>query len=125
LRQALSKIYINFNLWTSPNGTLALYVIMIYYLNHTLQAKFLLLDLKKIESNYLGENLAACYLSIIKDFKLEGKIGYFMSDNVGSNDLAVNKFYRYLKLKNLITRRLRYLRHVINLAAKAFLFNKK
>jgi hypothetical protein len=48
-----------------------------------------------------------------------------MSDNVGSNDLAIKAFYRYFKIKNASARRLRYLRHVINLAAKAFLFNKE
>jgi hypothetical protein len=48
-----------------------------------------------------------------------------MSDNVGSNNLAIKAFYKKLKLKNLIVRRLKYLRHIINLAAKAFLFNKE
>jgi hypothetical protein len=48
-----------------------------------------------------------------------------MSDNVGSNDLVIKAFYKYLKIKNAFTRRLKYLRHVINLAIKAFLFNKE
>jgi hypothetical protein len=48
-----------------------------------------------------------------------------MSDNVGSNDLVIEAFYRYLKIKNVSARRLRYLGHVINLVVKAFLFNKE
>jgi hypothetical protein len=48
-----------------------------------------------------------------------------MSDNVGSNNLAMKAFYKELKLKNSIARRLRCLEYIINLAAKAFLFNKE
>jgi hypothetical protein len=33
LYYALSKIYISFNLWTSPNGTLVFCAVIIYYLN--------------------------------------------------------------------------------------------
>jgi hypothetical protein len=81
--------------------------------------------LKKIKNNYLGENIIAVYLLIIGDFELEGKIGYFVSDNIGSNDLAINTFYKELKLKNSTARRLKCLGHVINLVIKAFLFGKK
>jgi hypothetical protein len=96
-----------------------------HYLDQTLQAKSLLLGLKEVEGSHLGENLAASCLPVIADFDLNGKIGYFMSDNVGSNDLAVEAFCKKLKLKNSIARRLRCLGHIINLAAKAFLFNKE
>jgi hypothetical protein len=125
IRNSLSKIYINFDLWTSPGETLTFYVVVAYYLNQSLQAKSLLLGLKEVEGSYLSENLAASYLPVIEDFKLERKIGYFISDNVSSNDLIIKAFYKYFKIKNVFTRRLKYLRHVINLAIKAFLFNKE
>jgi hypothetical protein len=64
-------------------------------------------------------------LPVTGDFELERKIGYFVSDNIGSNDLAVDAFCRELKLKNPTARRLRCIGHVINLAAKAFLFGKE
>jgi hypothetical protein len=48
-----------------------------------------------------------------------------MSDNVGSNNLAVKAFYKELKLKNLTARRLKCLRYIINLAVKAFLFDRE
>jgi hypothetical protein len=62
---------------------------------------------------------------VIDNFKIKRKIGYFVSNNVGSNNLAVDAFYKELKLKNSVTHRLKYLRYVINLAAKAFLFKKE
>jgi hypothetical protein len=69
-----------------------------------LQAKSLLLGLKKVEGSHLGENLAASYLLIIIDFELNRKIKYFISDNVGSNNLVIKAFYKELKLKNLTVR---------------------
>jgi hypothetical protein len=90
-----------------------------------LQAKSLLLGLKEVKGSHLSENLTANYLPVIADFDLNGKIKYFMSDNVGSNNLAVKAFCKKLKPKNSIARRLRCLGHIINLAAKAFLFNKE
>jgi hypothetical protein len=125
IRNSLSKIHISFDLWTSPGGALALYAVVAHYLNQSLQAKSLLLGLKEVKGSHLGENLAASYLPVIEDFELEEKIGYFISDNVGSNDLAVEAFCKYLKIKNAPTRRLRCLGHVINLATKAFLFSKE
>jgi hypothetical protein len=94
LRQALSKIHISFNLWTSPNGTLTLCAVVTHYLNQTLQARSVLLGLKEVEGSHTGENIATCCLPVIGDFELEGKIGYFVSNNIGSNDLAVDAFCR-------------------------------
>jgi hypothetical protein len=62
---------------------------------------------------------------VIDDFEIKRKIGYFVSNNVGNNNLAINAFYRELKLKNFVTHRLKYLRYIINLAAKTFLFEKE
>jgi hypothetical protein len=125
IRKALSKVHISFDLWTSPNGTLTLCAIVAHYLDQILQAKSLLLGLKEIEGSHSGENITVVCLPVIGDFELEGKIGYFVSDNVGSNDFAVDAFCKELKLKNSTARRLRCLRHVINLAAKAFLFGNE
>lgn len=62
---------------------------------------------------------------VIGDFELERKIGYFIFNNIGSNNLAVDTFCKELKIKNLTAYRFRYLEYIINLAAKAFLFDKE
>jgi hypothetical protein len=57
---------------------------------------------------------------------LQARIGYFVTDNATNNDTAINEVLR--RLCPLLTetqrrsRRLRCLGHVINLAAKAFLY---
>ena len=45
-----------------------------------------------------------------------------MRDNIINNDIVIAFVYDELDINNARKRRLRYLRHVINLAAKAFLY---
>lgn len=63
---------------------------------------------------------------MIKDFELQDKIGYFITDNATNNDSAIDVVlaYFYPKMTKIQreNRRLRCLGHVINLAAKAFLY---
>jgi hypothetical protein len=71
IRNSLSKIHINFDLWTSPGETLAFCAVVAHYLNQSLQVKSLLLGLKEIKGSHLSENLAASYLPVIEDFELK------------------------------------------------------
>lgn len=54
------------------------------------------------------------------------RVGYFVTDNATNNDTAIDivllHFLPYLQIKQRRARRLRCLGHVINLAAKAFLY---
>jgi ribosome biogenesis protein Nip4 len=54
------------------------------------------------------------------------KLDYFITNNDARNDIyirAILRKYR-LNIKDFNSRRVRYLRYIINLAAKAFLFGK-
>ena len=124
LADSLSKIYISFDLWISPNST-ALLGVIIYYLNKDLQARSLLITLKEVDGSHSGENMAAIILPVLREFCIDNRIGYFISDNMTSNNLAIQALYRELKLINLTARRLRCLGYIINLSAKAFLYSKE
>lgn len=67
-------------------------------------------------------------INIINDYELGSKIGYFVTDNAPNNDVAIalilKHFMPQLTLQSRKARRLRCLGHVINLAAKAFIFGK-
>jgi hypothetical protein len=63
-------------------------------------------------------------VKILREFGIEQYIRYFIFNNVLSNNLAVDTIYRALDITNAAERRLRYLKHILNLAAKAFLFGK-
>jgi hypothetical protein len=54
------------------------------------------------------------------------RLRLFIGDNVTINDTAVRVILAYLRpdLKDPDSRRVKCLRHIINLAAKAFLFGK-
>lgn len=75
---------------------------------------------------HTGENQAEILIAIIKEYDLSKKIGYFVTDNATNNDVAIDCVLKELmpELTNQRrkARRLRCLGHVINLAAKAFLF---
>jgi hypothetical protein len=54
------------------------------------------------------------------------RLGFFIGDNVTTNNTAIRAIlaYLYSDLKDPDSRRVRCLNHIINLAAKAFLFEK-
>jgi hypothetical protein len=54
------------------------------------------------------------------------KLGYFIADNDARNDICIRAILRKYRsnIKDPNSRRVRCLRHIINLAVKAFLFGK-
>jgi hypothetical protein len=52
------------------------------------------------------------------------RLGFFIANNAGNNDTYIRAICQSLDIKNPKTRRVRCLDHIINLAAKAFLFDK-
>jgi hypothetical protein len=85
--------------------------------------KSVFLGLRRIVGDHTGENIAIMVYKVIDDFAISQKIGYFVIDNVSSNNTAVAAICARLKLKGRPSRRrLRCIGHVINLTAKAFLF---
>lgn len=122
LDQSLSKIHISFDLWTSPNS-LPMCGVVAHWLTPELTTQSVLLGLRRVVNDHTGENIAAVVCKVIEDFAITQKIGYFVTDNASSNDTAVAAICARLKLKGEHQRRrLRCMGHIINLAAKAFLF---
>ena len=63
---------------------------------------------------------------MLKSFQLGSNLGFFIADNAGPNDTAIQAILRdlYPDIKDPDGRRVRCLSHIINLVAKAFLFGK-
>ncbi|KAJ6439010.1 hypothetical protein O9K51_08414 [Purpureocillium lavendulum] len=83
-----------------------------------------ILALKDIDSEHEGSHLAAATLEVIDEWGFASKLGYFVMDNAGNNDtmmrsLSLGRFDISYDPK---VHRLRCQGHIINLAAKAFLF---
>ena len=55
-----------------------------------------MLGLRGLIEEHSGENMALEILGIIKDFKIRSQVGYFMADNVSSNDTCVGELTMHL-----------------------------
>jgi len=128
LQEARSNIHLSFDLWTSPN-CYAIIAIVAHYINKSGAQQTKLLALRRLEGEHTGINQAQIVLNVIGEYKIGGKIGYFMLDNASSNDTAVDlilkTLYPKMSEKQRKRRRLRCLGHVVNLCAQAFLLGKK
>jgi hypothetical protein len=65
-------------------------------------------------------------LPVLEEYKIGSKLDVFITDNTDSNDTVIRVMLQALRLDlNIIDCRSRCLSHIINLAAKALLFNKE
>lgn len=89
MREARSNISLSFDLWTSPNY-LAILGVVAHFIDKTDKRRTSVLALLEVEGEHSGENMAEVLLHIIRDYKIGGRIAYFMADNASSNDTCVN-----------------------------------
>jgi len=80
-----AKVYISFDLWTSPNGYFMLGIVY-YFIDQVFKACTILLSLKALHGLYSGENMATLLVQIIKDYNLQTRLGFCVLDNAGDND---------------------------------------
>jgi hypothetical protein len=125
LTQSLSKIHISFDLWTSPNS-LALVAVVAHYLGPDLKNHSLLIGIRRVDGCHSGENIATAIIPLLKEMVEREKLGFFQGDNAGTNDTAIRCILQALRpdIRDPGKRRVRCLGHIINLAARAFLFGK-
>lgn len=125
LATARSRIHISFDLWTSPNSK-GLVGVVFHYLDQDLKVRSLLAGVRRVKGHHSGENIAEAVIPVLQTMISSDQIGYFIGDNDGRNDTAIRAILAQLRpdLKDPDSRRVRCLGHIINLAAKAFLFGK-
>jgi hypothetical protein len=65
-------------------------------------------------------------IPVLEEMGIVSRLGYFIGDNAGNNDTCWRAICRKLRsdIKEPDSRRVRCLWHILNLAAKAFLFGK-
>jgi len=127
MREAHSNISLSFDLWTSPN-CLAILGVVAHFIDKTGQRRTSVLALREVEGEHSGENMAEILLQVITDYKIGGRIAYFMADNASSNDTCINAvlqaLYPNMSEKQRKQRRLRCFGHIVNLCAQAFIVGK-
>jgi hypothetical protein len=122
VREARSRIHISFDLWTSPNGY-ALCAICAHFVGSDIRNTTALLGLKRMKGPHGGDNIAEVIIPVLEEYGVTSRLGVFVADNAESNDTAIRAILTQLRPElNVASRRARCLGHIINLAAKAFLF---
>ena len=125
LTSAIPDIHITCDMWSSPNnlGNLA---IIAHFTSEKLHLETVTLALREIQGEHSGLNQADVVLEVLDDFYIRPKLGYFMMDNVSSNDRLVAHVADALTLDGVeyyaLQRRLRCNGHIINSVVQAFLF---
>jgi hypothetical protein len=124
LHESKSLIHLSFDLWTSPNH-LSIVGIHGHFMNPQYKVDNALLGLRRLRGPHSGENIAEAIVGVIRQYEITDQIGYFVLDNASSNTTCVDCILDTLGVDDTTeNRRLCCLGHVINLAAKAFLFGK-
>ena len=126
LLNAKSLINFTFDCQTSPNCR-AVFAVTAYFIDEQYKRQDILLGLKELLGPHSSENISKLLKDILKDGELGARIGYFTCNNVKENDKAIRQALQiatYLDNKEINYRRLRCFGHIVNLAAKAFLFGK-
>lgn len=127
LASAISDIHITCDMWTLPNH-LGLLAIIAHFTSEKLELTIVTLGLIEMEGEHSGSNQASVVLQVLDDYGIRAKLGYFIMDNVNSNDQLVAHVASALNQDgvkyNAEERRLRCNGHIINLVVQAFLFGE-
>ena len=86
-----------------------------------------LLGLKRMKARHTGEDIAEVILPILHHYDIINKIGVWVADNANSNDTTIKAILKVIdsRIKDISPYQSRCLGHIINLATKAFLFDKE
>jgi len=133
LKQALSQIHISIDIWTSNYSTYAMLGVNAHFVARVgegeseLRAFSTLLALRRLKERHTGEYQASILADVVKDYEFSDNLGVCVTDNASDNGTAVRSLFAALspELKDLTGRRVRCLAHIVNLAAKAFLYKTK
>lgn len=127
LEKAVTKISFSFDMWTSPNRY-AFLGLHAHYLDASYQVQSRLLALRRVWGAHSGDNQAKTIDGIFGEYRIRGRIGAGVCDNVSSNDTCLASLYRRLSPamteENARNHRTRCFGHIINLAARAFLWGE-
>ncbi|KYK57504.1 putative AC9 transposase [Drechmeria coniospora] len=126
IQSAKSRIHISCDFWTSPNS-LAILGVVAHYVTEDGKLEHCTLALKDIDCEHDGSHLAAAIMEVVDDWGFASKLGYFVTDNASNNDtmmksLSLGLLRQFDIQYDAKSHRLRCQCHIINLAAKAFLF---
>jgi hypothetical protein len=93
--------------------------------NGDIELKAALAGFRWVKESHSGENIAKCFMDILRELDILDRIGGITMDNATNNDTAMNKFEEHLSELGFTyvpqQQRIRCFAHIINLAVQDFL----
>lgn len=128
LHASLSKVHISFDIWNSPNryGILGIVGHFVVKKEEEYRNQACVLAMTRMKDNHGAEEISEELIRVVLDYKIGEKLGVFQADNPTVNDNAVRLALQRLNPaeKQPKTRRARCIGHILNLAARDFIFGK-
>jgi hypothetical protein len=110
--------HLSFDLWMSQNS-LALLGVVAHWMS---KLQTTLLGLRRLKGAHIGENMSVVVLDVIRTFRVENRIGYYVLDNAESNDTCIKHLSDHIELPVLsgqpFGRRLRCFGYIVNLSSE-------
>lgn len=119
LSSAVTKLNFSFDLWTSKNN-IAMLGLCSHLFSKTGKPITTLLALPRQEGSHTGVNIADTVSTIIAQYNLQDKLGYFTTDNASSHDTCLQQLGREHHFEPN-ERWIRCCGHVFNLVGQAAL----
>ncbi|KAM7210618.1 hypothetical protein V8F06_013992, partial [Rhypophila decipiens] len=124
-------VHLSFDGWSSP-GTAAYFAVVAHFFDEERVLNTKLLALPRIRGTHNGENLTKGVIEVVEHFEIGSKLAFFQADNAENNDTCVTTLLAHpnphlspAQIQYLQSiKRVRYLGHILNLVARAFLDGK-
>jgi hypothetical protein len=91
LQSAQSKIHFTIDLWTSVNNK-ALMGIVAHYLANNGDLRESVLAFRELEGQHTGNNQSRLVISVVEEYGIASKVGYFIMDNAENNETMIRAF---------------------------------
>ena len=88
LGRAVLRIYISFDLWTSPNGY-AICGVITYFISYQYSNQSVLLTIKRLTGPHRGKDITKVIILILQEYKVIDRLSVFITDNTESNNTAI------------------------------------
>jgi hypothetical protein len=91
-----SLVHLSFDMWTSPSS-MGMIAVVVHHISRFGEVRDCLLALKRVTGAHSGENMAHLLILVIKYYELHDQLGYFVLNNISSNDTRVREVLRQLR----------------------------
>ena len=123
MKGALSRIHLSIDVWTSPSR-IPILGICAHFLDNSLCMRHPLLALKYLPDRHTGAAIAQVIKEVMKVYEMVERWGVLVADNATNNDTCCEALVEQLLPDEdcKTARRARCFGHMVNIAAKAFIY---